>query len=152
MANCMSPATAYGFLERLQVPEGGYLLQSAAGSTIGRQLIALAKHRGVKTINLVRRKEQVQELLDLGCAPPESPRSWSRAPTIKQAALRYGCCTPSIGRAFCTDACLQGQPPCQVNKNMVSMAGSQKWLSARAFMQCQHCAGRMRSSRQARRT
>ena len=58
--------TAYGFLETLRVPPGEYLLQGAAGSTLGRQLIALAKERGVKTINVVRRKEQVQELLDMG--------------------------------------------------------------------------------------
>ena len=58
--------TAYGFLETLRVPRGEYLLQGAAGSTLGRQLIALAKERGVKTINVVRRKEQVQELLDMG--------------------------------------------------------------------------------------
>lgn len=31
-------------------------------------MIALAKKRGVKTINVVRRSEQKQELLDLGCA------------------------------------------------------------------------------------
>jgi len=58
--------TAFGFLETLRVPEGEYLLQSAAGSAIGRVLIALAKQRGVKSINLVRRREQVKELLDLG--------------------------------------------------------------------------------------
>ena len=58
--------TAYGFLETLKVPPGEYLLQGAAGSTLGRQLIAMAKERGVKTINVVRRKEQVQELLDIG--------------------------------------------------------------------------------------
>lgn len=50
------------------MPQGEYLLQTAAGSTIGRILITLAKLRGVKTINVVRRKEQVQELLDIGCA------------------------------------------------------------------------------------
>ncbi len=60
---------AYGFLETLQVPKGKYLLQSAAGSTLGRMLIALAKHRGVRTINVVRRRAQVQELLDIGWAP-----------------------------------------------------------------------------------
>ena len=58
--------TAYGFLEALKVPRGEYLLQGAAGSTLGRQLIAMAKERGVKTINVVRRKEQVQELLEIG--------------------------------------------------------------------------------------
>jgi hypothetical protein len=30
------------------------------------QLIQYAKHKGIKTINLVRRQEQVQQLKDLG--------------------------------------------------------------------------------------
>lgn len=64
--NIACAVTAYGFLETLKVPQGEYLLQGAAGSTLGRQLIAMAKHRGVKTINVVRRREQAQELLDIG--------------------------------------------------------------------------------------
>ena len=64
--NVVCAVTAYGFLETLKVPQGEYLLQGAAGSTLGRQLIAMAKHRGVKTINVVRRREQAQELLDIG--------------------------------------------------------------------------------------
>ena len=31
------------------------------------QLIQYCKHKGIKTINVVRRQEQVQELKDLGC-------------------------------------------------------------------------------------
>lgn len=65
-AACVCAATVYGFLEVLRIPPGEYLLQSAAGSVLGRQLIALAKHRGIRTIDLVRRPEQKQELLDLG--------------------------------------------------------------------------------------
>ena len=70
MEACGLAVTAYGFLETLRVPPGEYLLQGAAGSTLGRQLVALAKERGVKTINAVRRKEQVQELLDMGWGLP----------------------------------------------------------------------------------
>ena len=62
----MAQVTAYGFLEVLQVPEGEFLLQTAAGSTLGRQLIVLAHQRGVRTVNLVRRKAQAQDLLDIG--------------------------------------------------------------------------------------
>ena len=35
------------------VPDGEYLLQNAANSVLGKQLISLAKKRGIKTINLV---------------------------------------------------------------------------------------------------
>lgn len=41
--------------------------QTAAGSVVGRSTIAIAKRKGIKTINVVRRAEQKQELLDLGC-------------------------------------------------------------------------------------
>ena len=43
--------------------------QTAAGSVLGRLVIALAVARGVRTANLVRRAEQREELLALGRAP-----------------------------------------------------------------------------------
>ena len=64
----VNPVTAYGLLETLQVPKGEWVLQTAAGSVLGRVFIALAKHRGLRTINVVRRSAQKQELLQLGCA------------------------------------------------------------------------------------
>jgi NADPH:quinone reductase-like Zn-dependent oxidoreductase len=57
---------AYGLVEDMAVPRGSYLLQTAAGSVLGRIVIALAKRRGVKTINVVRRSEQKEELCALG--------------------------------------------------------------------------------------
>ncbi|KAK9829662.1 hypothetical protein WJX72_007192 [[Myrmecia] bisecta] len=62
----INPVTVYGMLDTLQVPKGEYLLQTAAGSTLGREMIAYAKHVGVKTINLVRRGEQKDELKAIG--------------------------------------------------------------------------------------
>ncbi|KAH9552828.1 hypothetical protein CY35_09G087300 [Sphagnum magellanicum] len=56
----------YGILTDLKVPKGEYVLQTAAGSVLGRQLIQLAKHWGIKTINIVRRAEQKEELKALG--------------------------------------------------------------------------------------
>src|SRR5262249_7196284 len=46
----------------LRVPRGAWLLQTAAGSALGRMLIRLGKHDGFRTLNLVRRREQVAEL------------------------------------------------------------------------------------------
>jgi hypothetical protein len=57
-------------LEDIKVPQGRYLLQNAANSILGKELISAARKKGVKTINVVRRKEVVQELLQLGCAGP----------------------------------------------------------------------------------
>jgi NADPH:quinone reductase-like Zn-dependent oxidoreductase len=63
----VNPATAYVMTRQvLQVPPGGWLLQTAAGSALGRMVIRLGKHFGFKTINIVRRAEQVQDLTSLG--------------------------------------------------------------------------------------
>lgn len=62
-----NPVTAWVMLvDELALQTGDWLLQTAAGSTLGRLVIQLARLKGYKTVNLVRRAEQVQELLDLG--------------------------------------------------------------------------------------
>ncbi|KAJ7245678.1 hypothetical protein O6H91_Y061700 [Diphasiastrum complanatum] len=58
--------TAYALVLDLGLPEGEYLLQTAAGSSIGRWVIRLAKRWGLKSINIVRRDEVKEELKDLG--------------------------------------------------------------------------------------
>jgi NADPH:quinone reductase-like Zn-dependent oxidoreductase len=50
----------------LRVPAGASLLQTAAGSTLGRMVIRLGKRDGFRTINVVRRREQADELLKAG--------------------------------------------------------------------------------------
>ncbi|DBB09540.1 TPA: hypothetical protein ACH3X3_008099 [Trebouxia sp. C0006] len=62
----INPVTAYGFLEVMQVPKGEYLLQQAANSVLGKELISMAQKQGTKTINLVRQHEVVHELKQLG--------------------------------------------------------------------------------------
>jgi NADPH:quinone reductase-like Zn-dependent oxidoreductase len=63
----INPASAILMLHHvLAVPRGEWLLQSAAGSQIGHMLIRLAKRAGIKTINIVRRREAVAELRQLG--------------------------------------------------------------------------------------
>jgi NADPH:quinone reductase-like Zn-dependent oxidoreductase len=61
-----NPVTAYGLLDKLNAPKGEYVIQSAAASSLGRIIIRFSKARGLKTINLVRRKEQVEELKAIG--------------------------------------------------------------------------------------
>ena len=65
-AKQVNPVSAAGMLDVLQVPQGKYVLQSAANSVLGRQFIQLAKSKGVRTINIVRRHDHDQELKDLG--------------------------------------------------------------------------------------
>jgi NADPH:quinone reductase len=63
----INPATAILMVRHvLAVPRGEWLLQSAAGGELGRMIIRLAKHDGIRTINVVRRREAVRELKDLG--------------------------------------------------------------------------------------
>jgi NADPH:quinone reductase-like Zn-dependent oxidoreductase len=50
----------------LQVPPGAWLLQTAAGSTLGRMVIRLGQRYGFRTLNVVRRREQTEELRRLG--------------------------------------------------------------------------------------
>jgi NADPH2:quinone reductase len=63
----INPATAVVMTSYvLRIPRGAWLLQTAAGSAVGRMIIRLAQEYGFRTLNVVRRKEQVQELIRLG--------------------------------------------------------------------------------------
>lgn len=63
----INPGTVLAMVrDVLAVPKGAWLLQSAAGSTLGRMVIRLGRHDGFKTLNVVRRRDAMQELRDLG--------------------------------------------------------------------------------------
>lgn len=63
----VNPVTAWVMLEEvLAMQPDEWLLQTAAGSTLGRVVLQLAQLRGFKTVNFVRRREQVAELEALG--------------------------------------------------------------------------------------
>jgi NADPH2:quinone reductase len=63
----VNPLTAWIMtVEELSLLPGEWLLQTAAGSTLGRVVLQIARMRGFKTINVVRRREQAEELKALG--------------------------------------------------------------------------------------
>lgn len=63
----VNPATALVMIRRVHnLQRGEWLLQSAAASSLGRMIIRLGKHCGFRTLNLVRRQEQIEELKRLG--------------------------------------------------------------------------------------
>jgi NADPH:quinone reductase-like Zn-dependent oxidoreductase len=63
----VNPATVLAMVRHtLRVPRGSWVLQSAAGSELGRMIIRLARHDGFRTLNVVRRPEARDELLALG--------------------------------------------------------------------------------------
>ncbi len=99
----INPWTLYGMLTDLEVPKGEYVLQTAAGSVLGRQVIQLAKHWGIKTINVVRRGEQKEELKALGadeviCTNEEGEEDVAtRVKQITGGKLAYGAIDPVAG-------------------------------------------------------
>jgi NADPH:quinone reductase-like Zn-dependent oxidoreductase len=63
----VNPATVLAMVRHvLAVPKGGWLLQSAANSNLGKMVIRLARHDGIRTVNVVRRRAAVAELKALG--------------------------------------------------------------------------------------
>jgi NADPH:quinone reductase-like Zn-dependent oxidoreductase len=63
----INPPTAYLLLtEFVQLKRGDWVIQTAANSSVGRSLIAIAKARGIRTVNVVRRPELLEELKALG--------------------------------------------------------------------------------------
>jgi NADPH:quinone reductase-like Zn-dependent oxidoreductase len=63
----VNPTSALVMTRRvLRVPPGAWLLQTAAGSALGRMVIRLGQRYGFRTLNVVRRPEQARELLQAG--------------------------------------------------------------------------------------
>jgi NADPH:quinone reductase-like Zn-dependent oxidoreductase len=54
-----NPLTATLLVSELDVQPGEWLLQTAAGSTVGRLVPQLAGHQGFKTVNVVRRSRRL---------------------------------------------------------------------------------------------
>jgi trans-2-enoyl-CoA reductase len=63
----INPATAQVMLTDLvDLEPGDWIVQNAANSAVGRLVISLARERGLRTINIVRRESVVAELENLG--------------------------------------------------------------------------------------
>lgn len=71
----VNPLTVWGLLASLSKSESWtgaesqkWVINTAGGSALGRQLIAVAKHQhNLKVVAVVRRAEQKKELLAAGC-------------------------------------------------------------------------------------
>ncbi len=63
----VNPATAWRLLHGFRAPEpGGWVVQNAGNSGVGRCVIQLARAAGVRTISMVRNLELAEELQALG--------------------------------------------------------------------------------------
>lgn len=61
-----NPATAEALLTLAELSPGDWVMQNAANSAVGRNLIQAARRHGLKTVNVVRRPEPVEALRALG--------------------------------------------------------------------------------------
>src|SRR5918995_370946 len=61
-----NPLTALQLVREIGVKPGEWLLQTAAGSTVGKLVVQLAHHLGIRTINIARRRAAVDEIRNLG--------------------------------------------------------------------------------------
>lgn len=63
----LNPLCAFSLLDAIvKLEPGDWIAQNAAASALGRWIIALAKARGIKTVNIVRRDKQIDTLRALG--------------------------------------------------------------------------------------
>jgi NADPH:quinone reductase-like Zn-dependent oxidoreductase len=63
----VNPASAIVMTRKiLKVPAGAWLLQTAAASALGKMVIRLGVKHGFRTLNVIRRPEQAEELRKLG--------------------------------------------------------------------------------------
>jgi NADPH:quinone reductase len=81
----------------LGVPPGAWLLQTAAGSALGRMVIRLGQRYGFRTLNVVRRPEQARELLQAGGTA-------AVATNDEPLGERVGALTGGAGVPFALDA------------------------------------------------
>ncbi|MDR7254811.1 NADPH:quinone reductase-like Zn-dependent oxidoreductase [Nocardioides sp. BE266] len=60
------PFSAISLVEFLGVQEGDWIVQTAANGAVGKIVAVLARSRGLKVVNLVRREAAIAELAELG--------------------------------------------------------------------------------------
>src|SRR5258705_1717784 len=63
----INPMTAHAILHGYrQLAPGAWVAQTGASSATARYVVTLARHAGIRTLNVVRRASSVQPLLDAG--------------------------------------------------------------------------------------
>lgn len=97
----VNPATAWVMTrEVLKVPQGQWLVQTAAGSALGRMIIRLGHTTGFKTFNIVRRESQAEELRSLGADHVQVFDESRHTPEGLIASIRKTTSTAGVGFAI----------------------------------------------------
>lgn len=87
----VNPATAYLLLNHfVELQSGDWIIQNAPLSSVGSCVIQLARARGIRTINVVRRADQIPQVLELGgdIVIEDRPDLASRITTARNAPVR----------------------------------------------------------------
>ena len=84
MLSINPPAAALLLEEFVSLKPGDWIVQNAANSGVGRAVIVFGKQKGIRTINIVRRPEIIQELKEMGAevvllAGPDTAAEANRA-------------------------------------------------------------------------
>lgn len=84
----VNPASAYVMTcDVLRIPQGAWLLQTAAASSLGQMIVRLGRERGFKTLCVVRREEQAVRLRELG-ADEVVVFADAQEPNVLESAVR----------------------------------------------------------------
>ena len=90
----INPPTAYRMLhDFISLQPGEWIIQNAANSGVGRAVIQIARQRGWRTVNVVRRRELIEELRGEGAdvvVTDEIPLSRQIAALTGGAPVRLG--------------------------------------------------------------
>ena len=102
----VNPFTAYALVQESGVPEGGWLMLTAAGSAFGKMVIQLCKKRGINTIGTVRRNDHTDELKALGLTEVINTETDNMAARVKQITDGNGvaCVLDAVGGHTATEA------------------------------------------------
>ncbi len=102
----VNPFTAYAMVQDSGVPEGGWLMITAAGSAFGKLVIQLCAMRGIKTIGTVRRDDMNDELKSLGLTEIINTETENMAARVKQITDGVGvaCILDAVGGHTATEA------------------------------------------------
>ena len=102
----VNPFTAYAMVQDANVPEGGWLMLTAAGSAFGKMVIQLCAMRGIKTIGTVRRNDLNDELKTLGLTEVINTETETMATRVKEITEGKGvtCVLDAVGGNTATEA------------------------------------------------
>ncbi|QIP11325.1 zinc-dependent alcohol dehydrogenase family protein [Spirosoma aureum] len=102
----VNPFTAYAMVQDSGVPEGGWLMLTAAGSAFGKMVIQLCKMRGINTIGTVRRDDLNNDLKALGLTEVINIETESLTTRVKQITDGAGvsCVLDAVGGHTATES------------------------------------------------